>query len=120
MEIGMGGEASRLSHCPEATFTSSPSLFLPNAFLGISFALSYSYLDSLPGSPFYVADRAMNDQKERTMSKQQEMDRGYPQSDPAATSPPKNVPWLAIVLVSLGLLAVLGVLVPAMAFFAGN
>ncbi|WP_158262416.1 MULTISPECIES: hypothetical protein [Pirellulaceae] len=54
------------------------------------------------------------------MSKQQEMDRGYPQSDPAATSPPKNVPWLALVLVSLGLLAVLGVLVPAMAFFAGN
>lgn len=54
------------------------------------------------------------------MSKQQELDRGYPQSDPLAQSPPKSVPWLAIVVVSLGLLASLLVLLPAMAFFMGS
>ncbi|WP_158545280.1 hypothetical protein [Bremerella cremea] len=54
------------------------------------------------------------------MSKQQDLDRGYPQSDPLAQSPPKAVPWLAIVLVSLGLLASLLVVLPAMAFLSGS
>lgn len=54
------------------------------------------------------------------MSKQQDLDRGYPQSDPLAQSPPKSVPWLAIAMVSLGLIAVILVLLPAMAFLSGS
>ncbi len=54
------------------------------------------------------------------MSKQQDLDRGYPQSDPLADSPPKSVPWIAIVLVCLGLVGVVLVLLPAMAFLAGS
>ncbi|WP_158265458.1 hypothetical protein [Blastopirellula marina] len=54
------------------------------------------------------------------MSKQQDLDRGYPQSDPLADSPPKGIPWLAIVLMTLGLIGVLLVLIPAMAFLAGS
>ena len=62
----------------------------------------------------------MIDQKEKNMSKQQDLDRGYPQSDPLADSPPKSVPWIAIVLVCLGLVGVVLVLLPAMAFLAGS
>lgn len=54
------------------------------------------------------------------MSKQQELDRGYPQSDPSSDSPPEAVSWLAIVMVSLGLIAALIVLGPALALFQAN
>ncbi|WP_158261199.1 MULTISPECIES: hypothetical protein [Pirellulaceae] len=54
------------------------------------------------------------------MSKQQELDRGYPQSDPNSNSPPMAVSWLAIVLVGLGLIAGLIVLGPALALFQSN
>ena len=53
------------------------------------------------------------------MSKQQELDRGYPQSDPTANRPPKSVPWLAALLVALGLIAGLVTLIPALALFSG-
>lgn len=53
------------------------------------------------------------------MSKQQELDHGYPQSDPTASRPPKSVPWLAALLVALGLIAGLLALIPALAFFGG-
>jgi len=54
------------------------------------------------------------------MSEQQELDRGYPQSDPSSKSPPSAVSWIAVVMVGLGLIAGLLVLGPAMAFFQGN
>ena len=46
------------------------------------------------------------------MTEQQDMDRGYPQSDPNAPWPPMKVTWLAIILVSLGLIAAVVVIGP--------
>ena len=54
------------------------------------------------------------------MNKQQELDRGYPQSDPKAKSPPAAVSWIAVVLVGLGLIAGLIILGPALALFEAN
>lgn len=54
------------------------------------------------------------------MSKQQDLDRGYPQSDPLSDSPPTGTSWLAIALMILGLVAVLVVLLPAMALMSGS
>lgn len=53
------------------------------------------------------------------MDKQQKLNEGYPQSDPTAASPPKGVPWLAALLVALGLIVGLLVIFPAMAIFSG-
>lgn len=39
------------------------------------------------------------------MSEQQDMDRGYPQTDPKAPWPSMKESWVAIVAVSLGLIA---------------
>jgi len=54
------------------------------------------------------------------MTKQQEMDRGYPQTDPNSKSPPMTVSWLAVVLVGLGLIAGLVILGPALALMQAN
>lgn len=54
------------------------------------------------------------------MTKQQELDQGYPQSDPRSKSPPSAVSWLAVVVVGLGLIAGLIVLGPALALFQTN
>lgn len=54
------------------------------------------------------------------MTKQQQLDQGYPQSDPNSKSPPAVVSWLAVVLVGLGLIAGLIVLGPALALFQAN
>ncbi|MBA2113488.1 hypothetical protein [Bremerella alba] len=54
------------------------------------------------------------------MSEQQELDRGYPQTDPQSKSPPQGVSWLAIVMVGLGLIAGLIVLGPALQMFQAN
>ncbi len=54
------------------------------------------------------------------MNKQQELDRGYPQSDPNSKSPPAAVSWIAVVLVGLGLIAGLIILGPALALFETN
>ncbi|MEW4455184.1 hypothetical protein AB1L30_21125 [Bremerella sp. JC817] len=54
------------------------------------------------------------------MATQKELDRGYPQTDPNAKSPPATVNWLAIVLVTLGLIAGLVVIGPIMAIWQAN
>lgn len=53
-------------------------------------------------------------------TEQQELDRGYPQSDPTAKRPPRGVPMLAAVLVVLGAVAGLLALIPALGFLAGD
>ncbi len=53
-------------------------------------------------------------------TEQQELDRGYPQSDPTARRPPRGVPMLAAVLVVLGAVAGLLALIPALGFLAGD
>ncbi|MHC2068822.1 hypothetical protein ACYFX5_15245 [Bremerella sp. T1] len=54
------------------------------------------------------------------MDKQQELDRGYPQSDPYSKAPPQGTSWLAMVLVSLGLIAGLLILAPTLQFILGS
>ena len=54
------------------------------------------------------------------MTKQQELDRGYPQTDPNSKSPPDTVSWLAVVMVGLGLIAALLILGPALALIQPN
>ncbi|WDI44441.1 hypothetical protein [Bremerella sp. P1] len=54
------------------------------------------------------------------MTKQQELDRGYPHSDPDAKSPPDVVSWLAVAIVGLGLIAGLLILGPALALWQAN